>query len=394
MSKLMFLVHFNDVTKSSGIIEKVITQSKYMNKEGMLYKTFILYDKDQRKEVSVYNKYDFINFVPINFYKIDDNKIKKVFLIENIYKEYDKICSREKGNYDYIYMRFNPLFHGFIKFVKKYPKKFIFEHNSIEREEYKSNKSISYLTSKLFDKKLRKYAFGYIAVTDQIYSYQQKLYKNIKGISLSNGIEVSKYPLRKVPKYDGQNINMIFIGNIRYWHGLERMFKSISNYNGSKDVKLNIYGPINEKDSLTKELQELNIEKNVVFHGFKTKSELDDIFNNAHIAVGSLGCYKKNVDYACTLKNREYFSRGIPVIFSEIDQDIPMKYNKKYFYKVANDDSIFELEDIIDYIDQIYKGNIKELSQNIREYAFENMDYQIKVKKLKKYIEMQEKTNS
>ncbi len=394
MSKLMFLVQFNDVTKSSGIIEKVMTQSKYMNEEGILHKTFIFYDKDQKELIKDYDKYEYINFVPIEFYKINDNKIKKIILIEKIYKELDKVCTAEAGKYDYIYMRFNPLFLGFIKLVKKYKNKFIFEHNSIEREEYKSNKSINTITSLLFDKYVRKYAFCYVAVTDQVHNYQKKLYNNIEGISLSNGIEVSKYPQRKPPKYDNKNINLLFIGNIRYWHGLERIFKSIANYRGDKNVILNIYGPINEKDSLSNLIKELGIEKKVVFNGYKSKKEMDKLFDNAHIAIGSLGCYKKNIDYACTLKNREYFSRGIPVVFSEIDQDMPMKYNKKYFLKVENNDTIFDLQDIIDFVEKIYNDDINKITSEIREYALKNLDYKVKIKKLKGYINEQERKGS
>ena len=52
-----------------------------------------------------------------------------------------------------------------------------------------------------------------------------------------------------------------------------------------------------------------------------TSGELDKYFDEAHIAIGTLGCYKKNITHASVLKNREYFSRGIPIIFSEIDDD-------------------------------------------------------------------------
>lgn len=388
MKKLMFLVHFGNIVKSSGIIEKIITQSTVMHEEGLLYKTFILYNKDQVNDIKKYNVYDYISFVPYENQN-GTNKIQKFKNANDIYKKYEEICENEKNNYDLIYMRFNPIFPGFIRLTKKYKGKFVFEHNSIELTEFKANKSVyNVVMSYIFDKSIRKNAFGFVAVTDQIYKYQKSLYGQINGICIPNGIDVYKYDVRRTPKYDGKNINLLFVGNIRYWHGLDRIMNAIAKYkkNGKRNIHLTICGPINEKDSLTPLIKELNLEKSVEFAGPKSQEELNSYFDKSHLAIGALGCYRKNIEYACTLKNREYLSRGIPIVFSEIDEDLPKKYNKKIYYKVANSDDEINMAKIVLFIDHIYKNDAKKLTKEIRTFAENNIDYHIKIRKLKEFL--------
>lgn len=386
MKKMMFIVHFGSIVKSSGIIEKIITQSTVMHEEGLLYKTFILYNKEQVEDIKKYNKYNFINFVSFEN-QSSRGKLQKFKNANDIYQKYAEICEQEKGNYDLIYMRFNPIFPGFINLAKKYKNKFVFEHNSIEITEFKANKSkYNVIMSKLFDKYVRKFAYGFVAVTNQIYEYQKKLYGKTPGICLPNGINVKKYETRKTPKYNGKDINLLFVGNIRYWHGLDRIIHSIARYKGNKKIHLTICGPINEKDSLTPLLKELNIEKNVEFVGPKTQEELNEYFDKSHVAIGALGCYRKNIEYACTLKNREYLSRGIPIVFSEIDEDIPLKYDQKYFFKVDNNDSEIDMDKIVAFIEKTYEKDAEKVTKSIRKYAEDNIDYHIKFRKLKEFL--------
>ena len=59
------------------------------------------------------------------------------------------------------------------------------------------------------------------------------------------------FKVRKIPSYDGKNLNLLFVGNIRYWHGIERIISSIKNYKGNVNITLNICGDINQEDYLT-----------------------------------------------------------------------------------------------------------------------------------------------
>jgi glycosyltransferase involved in cell wall biosynthesis len=282
MKKLIFLVHFANISSSSGIIEKIITQSKYMDKEGMLYKTYIMCKKADAHNIEKYNHYPFLQVIPLDFYTNEKNPLKKMVMLGKIYRTYRDICLKEKGNYDYIYIRYNPLYFGFVKFVYHFKKKFIFEHNSIELSEYKANKSFTnVIRSLVFDKLVRKCAAGYIAVSTQIYDYQQKRYNGLNGVAgalIPNGVDCFKYNVRKAPSYDGKHLNLIFVGNIRYWHGIERIINAINNYKGKVKVRLDIYGPIKQDGYLSPIIGKGKVKDCVRFLGYKSSEELDEAF--------------------------------------------------------------------------------------------------------------------
>lgn len=388
MKKILFLIHIGNINKSSGILEKVINQSLNMKKSGILYKTYIFYKKEDFENIKKFDKFDFIVFLPLDFYKFEKSLLKRICIEEKVYKKYIDICNKEKGKYDYVYVRSNPFYYNFLKFTKKNSGKLIYEHNSIEPKEYKANNKLKLVQHILFEKQVRKRVAFYVSVTKEIDNYQKSKYpQSVKGIVISNGIDVKKYPIRKTPKYDKKNLNIIFVGNIRYWHGVDRMLKSIANYNGPVKITYNICGLPNQKDEITSLIKKLNFKNHTINQlGYKTHEELDSLFNEAHLAQGSLATFRFLINNASTLKNREYFARGIPIVFSEIDDDISIPGNKDFYFKVPNDDSIINMEEIIKYIERIYLKDAKKITQNIRRFAEENLDYSKKIEKLKEFV--------
>lgn len=387
MKKLLFIYHSNNLKKNSGIINKIINQSKAMNENGILHKTYILFKEEELNDVNLFPKLDYVCFKPLSYYKNRNSKIMKLLTLRKIYKEYNNICESEKENYDFIYQRMAPLFPSNINFIRKNKGKIIFEHNSIEKSEYKSSgQKLYFIFSSLFDKYVRKCAIKYVCVSKEVFEYQESIYKNKEGIVIPNGIDVSTYKLRTPPTYDGSKLNLIFVGNIRYWHGLERIIQSTNNYKGPVDVKLMILGEANQEDYLKPLVEELKVEDKVQFLGYKTKEELDEYFDIAHIAIGCLGGFKKNMEYGSTLKNREYAARGIPMIISEIDDDLSQESNY-FIMQVSNDENIFKMEDIIKFNESMYEKGIDNVTKYIREYANNNLDYNKKLIKLKNMIE-------
>lgn len=387
MKKIIFLIHVGDIKKSSGIIQKIINQSKALHKHNMLFKTIVFYKVEESKIVKNMDIPEYVEFKPLNYYKKYKNIIKSYIVIQKIYFEYIKVCNEYKNNYDYIYVRMNPVYYGFIKFVNKFKQKIIFEHNSNELDEYKANKAF-YKVIKLciFGKYICSKAKGFVAVTREIYEYEKKFYK-CKGVVITNGVDVKKYKLRNIPKFNGKELNMIFVGNIRYWHGLERIINSLAQYKGQININLNICGLINQEDDyitpMIKAIDNPKIKINLL--GYKTQKELDEIFDKSHIAIGCLGIYKKNIKYASVLKNREYFARGIPVVFSEIDEDICKKENKRLYFKVPNNSSNIDINKLISFVKQFYQ-NAQANSLKIRKFAENNLDFYEKEKRLKELL--------
>ncbi|MEI3231140.1 MAG: hypothetical protein V8S24_07840 [Gordonibacter pamelaeae] len=66
---------------------------------------------------------------------------------------------------------------------------------------------------------------------------------------------------------------------------------------------------------MEKLVSELKLEDFIVFAGAATGSKLDAFFDDADVAVGSLGLHNRGF-LGLTMKSREYCARGIPFIYS------------------------------------------------------------------------------
>lgn len=88
--------------------------------------------------------------------------------------------------------------------------------------------------------------------------------------------------------------------------------------------------------------------------------DLDLLFDRSDIGIGSLGRHRSNITYIKTLKNREYAARGIPFVYSEIDDDFE---KMPYIMKVPANESPVDINKIIHFFihledepEQIYES--------------------------------------
>ena len=177
-----------------------------------------------------------------------------------------------------------------------------------------------------------------------------------KTIRISNGIDFDALPLNN-PVYQ-DDIHLIGVAEIHYWHGFDRLVAGMGEYykknpdgrklyfhvvggQDSRGMKANGYSTIDEV------AKAYNIEKYVVMHGSLYGSQLDEIFGQCVFAVGSLGRHRSGITSIKTLKNREYATRGIPFIYSEIDSDFE---DKPYVIKAPADESPIDIQSIVDFI--------------------------------------------
>lgn len=172
---------------------------------------------------------------------------------------------------------------------------------------------------------------------------------NIPTIKISNGINLKDIPLRSPKRHKGY----VFIGvaNIELWHGYDRLIEGIGNYyknGGQEDIHFYIVG---KKDSAEKDYinvsQEYNIQERIHLEGPKRGRELDKYFDNADLAIGSLGFHRIGLKEGKSLKCMEYAARGIPFVYSNINMDFD---DKDYIVRVASDDSPIDVEMILSFI--------------------------------------------
>ena len=178
-----------------------------------------------------------------------------------------------------------------------------------------------------------------------------------RTIRISNGIDLDSIPLHNPKKQ--QDIHLIAVAEIHYWHGFDRLVAGLGEYyksnpNGRK-VYFHVVGWEDDRGTtsngyLTVEqiARKYGIEKYIINHGKLFGDKLDEVFNQCVFAIGSLGRHRSGITEIKTLKNREYAARGISFIYSENDSDFD---DKPYIIKAPADESPINVGEIINYID-------------------------------------------
>lgn len=185
-----------------------------------------------------------------------------------------------------------------------------------------------------------------------------------KTIHISNGIDFSDIPLRnKKIKCNSDAIHLIGVAEVHYWHGYDRLIDGLGKYYQSHpniNVYFHIVGGVWKSEmydsmhapGFHELITQYQIEKYIIFHGQKMGHELDELFDNADFAIGSLGRHRSNIDKIKTLKNREYAARGIPFIYSETDEDFDYM---PYVLKAPADESAIDIKKIIHFYQTMHQ---------------------------------------
>ena len=193
------------------------------------------------------------------------------------------------------------------------------------------------------------------------------------ALNISNGIDVSKLELRTI-KINESEIHMLLLASMCYWHGYERVIKSLASYHGKEKIYLHFVGDDGD-GSLSKwkfMVKELNLDKSTIFHGPVFGDELTDLINHMDIGIGSLGLYKENLYSASTMKAKEYMARGLPFVYAgedpSIDELLP------YVLEVRNDDSDIDMNHLVYFAQKVRL--IDELPIKMRQYALNSMTWE------------------
>lgn len=276
------------------------------------------------------------------------------------------LCEFLKGkSYDLMYIRkfyFTANIIGFLRFIRGF-----FKHIVLELPTYPYYGELVTFRSKIgywieylcVSKKLKNFIDNIVT-----FSEDEKIY-NINCIKITNGISENQI-INKFNNYDDRLI-FISVSSITYWHGLDRFIKSMIQYS-DLNIQLHIFGPDN---SLCKDLRQLcndgGISDKVIFHGYKSGIYLDQVYSQSTIGLGSLGRHRSKIYNLNSLKNREYIAKGLPVVYSENDNEID---SEVFVYKVSADESIVNLEEIFEWYKD-NKFNKKDISKKAYDFVWE-----------------------
>ena len=180
-----------------------------------------------------------------------------------------------------------------------------------------------------------------------------------RTIRISNGVDFDSIPLHQLQSVD-DTIHLIGVAEVHLWHGYDRLIAGLGEYYkktaSPRKIVFHIVGGIDPFDlygqgdypGIQTLIDQYGLKDNVVFHGQLFGEALDKVFNQSCFAIGSLARHRSGITHIKTLKNREYATRGIPFIYSEIDSDFE---DKPYILKALPDESPIDVQQMVDFIE-------------------------------------------
>ena len=169
----------------------------------------------------------------------------------------------------------------------------------------------------------------------------------IPCVNLSNGVDPEQIPLRAVlPRHD--YVRMTGVAILSFWHGYDRLIRGIAAYRAThpqgREVRFDVVGGGEIRDQLEQLARELGVADCVKFHGLLYGDELNRVFLDTDLCVGCLACHRKHIVEVKSLKNVEYAMRGIPMVYSEQNNDFD---NRPYVLKATADESPVDVADLL-----------------------------------------------
>lgn len=312
-----------------------------------------------------------------------EKSVSNIITKQLLYYKYEQTLKYVlENNFDVIYIRYvymaNPCFIKFLKKIKEKNIKIIVEIPTYPYDKELIHKDMIRQIKYFIERKYREKMCNYV---DKIitFSNDDEIF-GIKTVRISNGIDPNEILIiNKNIKKSINEINFIGVAGIAFWHGFDRFILSMAEYykNVPKEiVKFHIVGDGDKEtvNALKNLIKENKLEDYVVFYGYKSGKELDEIYNKSDIGIGSLGAYRKKIYKSSALKSREYCGKGIPFVLGELDDSF---LECKFIYNVPNDNSLFSIKEIIEW----YK-NLNMTSEEIRKYAENNLSWDIQMKKV------------
>jgi len=198
---------------------------------------------------------------------------------------------------------------------------------------------------------------------------------------VSNGINVESIPFRNsVPEWPSNTFKMIGVATLASWHGFDRVIRGMAEYKKEQSLKFikplfTIVGEGDVKEEWFNLAVSLGVENMVNFVGCMIGEPLNELFNNVHVAISSLGLFRINLNKVSNLKSREYTARGIPFIMCGQDKDFETL--PEFIYLVSNDNTPISIQNIIDWYSKLIIHH--ENFQFIRKYAEQKLSFKIKI---------------
>lgn len=295
----------------------------------------------------------------------------------------------KKTEYPYVYNRYGLMDHYYYKILKalcKNGSRIIVELPTYPYDKERP-KGISWWLLYAIDKIYRRHIDRYIYKIAVYDTMDKKIFRS-EVVSIVNGIDFSTVlPIEVVEKT--ADIHLIAVAGLADWHGYDRLLKGMGEYykkGGNRNIIFHIVGDGEPVVLYKKIIKTCNLERHVMFHGVKTGSALDEIYNQCDIGIEVLGGHRKGITLSSSLKSREYAAKGLPFVTSCY---IDVFDDMDFVLKFPAGETPIKMELVVAFYDKIYKNKDKQLVINrIRNQSKEKCDiFQVMIPVVKAFEE-------
>ena len=231
---------------------------------------------------------------------------------------------------------------------------------------------------KLFRMKISNYITSFVAYTDA-----PKIFGVFEFIRIINGVDMNSIKPITSKKNENDVINLIGVAVFTPSHGYDRLIRSLGEYyinGGKRNIVFHIVGFSHVSNNYNELIEQYNMQKHVIMHGKMYGEELDCLYNHMDIGVCTLALFRNAPGMISSeLKSREYAAKGLPMI-SGGPIDIFLQNPYKYSCVLGDDESLIDINKIVEFYDYVYYENRSAVIAKIRKYAENHCSMDVSVK--------------
>lgn len=346
--------------KSSGITRKIYSQIEMFNQNDLNMKLV-----NFKKDKLIKDKIKFI--LPFTFSKFE--------------KEMIRMCDLDINwsEISFVYIRRITFCKGFVELliaIKKHNKKiniFMEIPTFPIKGEYSGIRKILSISCAFYSKKVSKYIDRIVT-----YSNDDKIW-GIKTINISNSVDFKRICKKKATN-ELETINMIAVALYSKWHGYDRIIRALKKYyevERKRKIHFYLVGYGEELTNYENMIKDYKLDEYIHVLGPMFGEKLDSIYDRCNIAIDAMGRYRSKVYYNSSLKGKEYGAKGLPII-SGVKTELDSFENFKYYFRVPNDDSDIDIEEIINFYDSVYCNEKEDqVIDHIRAFNEKQFDFHV-----------------
>lgn len=344
MSKLLYIANVNISNQYLGVLKKIVDQTKSLIKAGIDAYALIMGRLESDVALNVIRESERIHLKALHGGIVHRRRQMAAQLATLIHDLQPNVIWLR-------YFRMDWCIHYVLRSSKipiivDFPSYVPLE----EKQCYKTN--LWNLIDRRLGHLLVSSAYGVISPSKQVLDCNLEYYRATawRRFIIRNGVDVNSVPLCKCPRLE-DTLHMLFVGNVRTVHALDRVVYGIATSSRRRYVYLHVAGAGDAVLCLRKLSKDLGVEDQVLFHGPLIGKELDNLFDQCHVALGCLGWHRIGLSGGTELKQYEYMARGIPYITAKKSDGLSTD-SDYYCIEVPSNDEPIVIDSIVDFINK------------------------------------------